>query len=122
MRRSSRTAAPRLRPFQAPLTRGSGANLRISNNLPLSSGMHEPARAFQQVCGSGAGPAPPSHSKSRRSSLTNDILTTRVHEAVEALQVLREEQGRLTPADLAEAVQTHELDEREAEQLSAELE
>jgi RNA polymerase primary sigma factor len=54
--------------------------------------------------------------------LTNDILTTRVHEALEALQVLREEQGRLTPADLADAVQAHELDEHEAEQLSAELE
>jgi RNA polymerase primary sigma factor len=54
--------------------------------------------------------------------LTNDIITTRVHETVEALHVLREEHGRLTPADLAEAVQTHDLDEVEAEQLAAELE
>jgi len=54
--------------------------------------------------------------------LTNDIITTRVHEAVEALHVLREEHGRLTPADVAEAVQTHDLDELEAEQLSVELE
>src|SRR5829696_2241984 len=58
----------------------------------------------------------------RRSRLTNDIITTRVHEAVEALHVLREEHGRLTPADVAEAVQTHDLDELEAEQLSVELE
>ena len=54
--------------------------------------------------------------------MTNDILTARVHEALEALQVLREEQGRLTPADLADAVQIHELDDLEAEQLAAELE
>ena len=54
--------------------------------------------------------------------MTNDIITTRVHEAVEALHVLREEHGRLTPADLAEAVQTHDLDEVEAEQLAVELE
>jgi RNA polymerase primary sigma factor len=54
--------------------------------------------------------------------LTNDILTTRVHEAIEALQALREEHGRLTPADLADAVQSHELDEIEAEQLANELE
>jgi RNA polymerase primary sigma factor len=54
--------------------------------------------------------------------LTNDIITTRVHEAMEALHVLREEHGRLTPADVAEAVQTHDLDELEAEQLAVELE
>ena len=54
--------------------------------------------------------------------MTNDIITTRVHEAVEALHVLREEHGRLTPADVADAVQAHELDELEAEQLNAELE
>src|SRR3954469_9628068 len=58
----------------------------------------------------------------RRSRLTNDIITTRVHEAVEALHVLREEHGRLTPADVAEAVQTLDLDEVEAEQLAVELE
>src|SRR5215216_5941426 len=46
----------------------------------------------------------------RRSRLTNDIITTRVHEVVEALHVLREEHGRLTPADVAEAVQEHDLD------------
>jgi len=54
--------------------------------------------------------------------LTNDIINARVHEAVEALQILREEHGRLTPADVADAVQAHELDELEAEQLNAELE
>jgi RNA polymerase primary sigma factor len=54
--------------------------------------------------------------------LTDDIITTRVHEAVEALHVLRQEHGRLTPADVAEAVQAHDLDEHEAELLNAELE
>ncbi len=54
--------------------------------------------------------------------MTNDIINARVHEAVEALQILREEHGRLTPADVADAVQAHELDELEAEQLNAELE
>src|SRR5437016_6323102 len=44
-----------------------------------------------------------------------------VHEAAEALGVLREEHGQLTPADIAEAVQTFELDELEAEALAAEL-
>jgi RNA polymerase primary sigma factor len=58
----------------------------------------------------------------RRSTLTNDIITARVHEAVEALTALHEEHGRLTPADLADAVEAYELDEIEAEQLSAELE
>ena len=54
--------------------------------------------------------------------MTNDIITTRVHEAVEALHVLREEHGRLTPADVADAVQAFDLDERETEQLNVELE
>jgi RNA polymerase primary sigma factor len=54
--------------------------------------------------------------------LSNDTIITRVHEAVEALRVLREEQGRLTPADLADAIETHELDELEAVELEAELE
>jgi RNA polymerase primary sigma factor len=54
--------------------------------------------------------------------LTNDILTTRVHEVLEALQAVREEHGRLTPADVADAIRTHELDELEAEQLWIELE
>jgi RNA polymerase primary sigma factor len=54
--------------------------------------------------------------------LTNDIISTRVHDAVEALRTLHEEQGRLAPADIADAVQAHELDELEAEELSAELE
>ena len=54
--------------------------------------------------------------------MTDDIITTRVHEAVEALHVLRQEHGRLTPADVAEAVQAHDLDEHEAELLNAELE
>jgi RNA polymerase primary sigma factor len=54
--------------------------------------------------------------------LTNDILSPHVHEAAEALLALREEHGRLTPADVAEAVSAHDLDELEAEQLAAELE
>ena len=53
--------------------------------------------------------------------MSNEIATTPVHEAVEALAALREEQGRLTPADIADAVQTFELDEVDAEALVAEL-
>jgi RNA polymerase primary sigma factor len=54
--------------------------------------------------------------------LTNDIINARVHEALEALHILREEHGRLTPADVSDAVQAHDLDELEAEQLNVELE
>ena len=50
------------------------------------------------------------------------MISTHVHEAAEALLALREEHGRLTPADVAEVVSAHDLDELEAEQLAAELE
>jgi len=54
--------------------------------------------------------------------MTDDTVTVHVHEAAEALLALRQEQGRLTPADLADAVQTYDLDESEAESLADELE
>src|SRR5919204_2947561 len=57
-----------------------------------------------------------------RSELTESMFRTHVHDAVEALLALRDEQGRLTPADVAEAVSTHDLDEFEVEALNAELE
>ena len=47
--------------------------------------------------------------------------TMHVHEAAEALVALHEKQERLTPADIADAVQTYELDELEAEALAVEL-
>src|SRR5712691_4548165 len=53
--------------------------------------------------------------------MSNEIATMPVHEAAEALAALREEQGRLLPADIADAVQAYELDELEAEALVAEL-
>jgi RNA polymerase primary sigma factor len=53
--------------------------------------------------------------------MSNEISTTPVHEAVEALAALREEHGRLLPADIADAVQSFELDEVEAAALEAEL-
>src|SRR5260221_7030785 len=53
--------------------------------------------------------------------MSNEISTMPVHEAVEALAALREEHGRILPADIADAVQTFELDEVEAEALVAEL-
>src|SRR5437868_9594052 len=49
-------------------------------------------------------------------------MTTAVHDALEALLHLRSEQGTITPADLADAVLTHDLDEGEAETLAQELE
>src|SRR5438477_6238594 len=69
-----------------------------------------------------ARPSVPKNQARRRSSLTNDMISTHVHEAAEALLALREEHGRLTPADVAEVVSAHDLDELEAEQLAAELE
>src|SRR5947207_14809463 len=49
-------------------------------------------------------------------------MTTAVHDALEALLHLRAENRALTPADLADAVLTHDLDEVEAETLAHELE
>src|SRR3954471_15885741 len=57
-----------------------------------------------------------------RSSLTQISMTTAVHDALEALLGLRSEHGTITPADVAEAVLTHDLDEVEAEALAVELE
>src|SRR5438046_5242376 len=48
-------------------------------------------------------------------------MTTAVAEALEALVHLRGEHGSLTPADVADAVLTHDLDEAEAEALAHEL-
>jgi RNA polymerase primary sigma factor len=48
-------------------------------------------------------------------------MTTAVAEALDALVHLREEHGALTPADVADAVITHDLDEAEAEALALEL-
>src|SRR5579871_3494791 len=48
-------------------------------------------------------------------------MTAAVAEALDALIHLREEQGALTPADVADAVLTHDLDEAEAEMLGLEL-
>src|SRR5579872_3900803 len=62
------------------------------------------------------------HQRSRRSTLSNDMATLHVHEAVEALIVLREEHGALTPADIAETIQAYDLDDLEAEAVAAELE
>src|SRR5579884_2507208 len=53
--------------------------------------------------------------------MSNDIVSMHVQEAAEALVAMHEEHGRLTPADIAEAVQNFELDELEAEALAAEL-
>src|SRR3954447_11645119 len=64
----------------------------------------------------------PSTSKRRRSSLTEISMTASVHDALEALLHLRSEHGSITPADLADAVLTHDLDEPEAEALAHELE
>src|SRR5579862_2297046 len=50
------------------------------------------------------------------------MTTAAVQDALEALLHLRDEQGALTPADVADAVLSHDLDENEAEALTAELE
>ena len=65
--------------------------------------------------------AHPSSAKNRKGLMTDDTTTMHVHEAAEALLKLREEQGQITPADIAEAVQTLDLDDTEAEALAAEL-
>jgi RNA polymerase primary sigma factor len=54
--------------------------------------------------------------------MTNDIVSTHVHDAAEALLAVREENGRITAGDIADAVQSYELDEAEAEALAVELE
>jgi len=54
--------------------------------------------------------------------LTDISMTTAVHDALEALLALRLEHGTITPADVAEAVLTHDLDETESEALALELE
>jgi RNA polymerase primary sigma factor len=53
--------------------------------------------------------------------LTEISMTTAVAEALDALLLLRTEHGALTPADVADAVITHDLDEAEAEALAHEL-
>jgi RNA polymerase primary sigma factor len=53
--------------------------------------------------------------------MRNDIVTTHVHEAAEALLAVRDENGRITAGDIADAVQSYELDDAEAEALAAEL-
>ena len=65
--------------------------------------------------------AHPSSAKNRKGLMTDDTITMHVHEAAEALLKLREEQGSITPADIAEAVQNLDLDDTEAEALAAEL-
>src|SRR5438105_15678911 len=86
--------------------------------------MHEPARALKERTDVAPKPVPPSHSKKhrRRSYLTNEILSTHVHDALEALLALRDEHGRLTAADVADAVTAHDLDEADTEGLWRELE
>jgi RNA polymerase primary sigma factor len=54
--------------------------------------------------------------------LTEISMTAAVADALEALLQLRAEHGTLTPADVADAVLTHDLDEAEAEALALELE
>jgi RNA polymerase primary sigma factor len=54
--------------------------------------------------------------------LNHEILSTHVHDALEALLALRDEHGRLTAADVADAVQAHDLEEADAEGLWRELE
>jgi RNA polymerase primary sigma factor len=51
----------------------------------------------------------------------NAITTPAVAEALEQLLALSEERGALQPADVADAVQVHELEEEEAELLELEL-
>ena len=48
-------------------------------------------------------------------------MTAAVAEALEALLQLRTEHGSITPADVADVVLTHDLDEAEAEALAQEL-
>ena len=57
----------------------------------------------------------------RRSSLTDITMTTAVAEALEALLQIRDDHGAITPADVADAVLAHDLDEAETEALAHEL-
>jgi RNA polymerase primary sigma factor len=68
------------------------------------------------------GTARPFFLEDRRSSLTQISMTTAVAEALEGLLHLRGEHGAITPADVADAVLAHDLDEPEAESLAHELE
>jgi RNA polymerase primary sigma factor len=61
-------------------------------------------------------------SQEKKEQMRNDIVTMHVHAAAEALLSLRDEHGRITAGDIADAVQTFELDESEAEALTVELE
>ena len=54
--------------------------------------------------------------------MTQISMTAAVHDALEALLHLRSEHGTITPADVADAVLTNDLDEGEAETLAHELE
>src|SRR6476620_9944742 len=56
-----------------------------------------------------------------RGSLTEISMTAAVADALEWLLTLRTDHGALTPADVADAVLTHDLDEAEAEALAHEL-
>src|SRR5205823_6798600 len=61
--------------------------------------------------------------KKRRRRLTSTAITMPVAAALEELLARAEEhEGRLAPADVADVVETHELDETEAESLGLELE
>ena len=54
-------------------------------------------------------------------TMTEISMTTAVAEALEALLHLRDEHGAITPADIADAVLAHDLDEAETEALALEL-
>ena len=54
--------------------------------------------------------------------MNHEILSTHVHDALEALLALRDEHGRLTAVDVADAATAHDLDEPETEGLWRELE
>src|SRR5205085_4493343 len=64
---------------------------------------------------------PSSSKEDRRSSLTEISMTAAVHDALEGLLSLRDQHGSITPADVADAVLTHDLDEAETEALAQEL-
>src|SRR5690242_3577203 len=83
--------------------------------------MEHPFSSFGVGDGRRAGNRAPVSTEGRRRSLTEISMTAAVAEALEALIHLREEHGALTPADVADAVLTHDLDEAEAEALALEL-
>ena len=78
--------------------------------------------AVERFDGRSAETARPVFLEDRRSSLTEISMTAAVAEALDALLLLRTEHGALAPADVADAVITHDLDEAEAEALAHELE